>query len=59
MRLKHFLNREMAVAQSAEQLLPTPDVRGSNPDKIYIEHCILLTVLKTQNKEKAAGNGPF
>ena len=51
----------VVVAQLVELLLPTPEVRGSNPvvGKIYIEQCVLSTVLKKRNKEKEAGNGPF
>ena len=48
----------VVVAQLVEQLLPTPNVRGSNPviSKIYITvNCIE----KTKIKKKEAGNGPF
>ena len=42
---------EVVVAQLVEQLLPIPEVHGSNPvfGKIHIEHlftCLLSTVLK-------------
>ena len=45
---------EMVVAQLVERLLPTPEVCGSNLviGKIYIEHCLLSTVLKSQQKKK-------
>ena len=38
----------VVVAQLAERLLPTPEVRRSNPviGEIYIEHCLLSTVKK-------------
>ena len=38
----------------AKRLLPTPEVRGLIPDisKVFIEKCLLSTVLKRQNKEK-------
>ena len=47
---------EVAVAQLAERLLPTPEVQGSNPviGEIYFEH--LFTVIgieKTKIKNKA------
>ena len=43
----------MVVAQLVKQLLPTPEVRGSNPanGSLYIEY-LLSTVLKRQNKVK-------
>ena len=38
------------VAQLAERLLPTPEVRGSNPviDEIFENNYLLSTVLKRQ-----------
>ena len=44
----------VVVVQFLEWLLSTPEVSGSNPvfSKIYIEHCVLSTVLKKDNKEK-------
>ena len=46
----------VVVAQLVEQLLPTPEVRGSNPvigKLLYPTFiCLLSTVLKRQNKEK-------
>ena len=52
------------VAQLVEQLLPIPEVRGSNPvigNKLFkLNICLLPTVYRTdENKEKEAGNGPF
>ena len=50
------------VAQLVEQLLPIPEVRGSNPviGKKILNICLLSTVYwKDNNKEKEAGNGPF
>ena len=49
---KHFW--AVIVAQLAEWLLPTPEVRGSNPviGKMYIGHCLLSTVLKRQKCRK-------
>ena len=40
----------VVVAQLVEQLLLIPEVRSSNPviSKIYIEHCLLSTILKRQ-----------
>ena len=40
----------VVVAQLVEQSLPIPEVRGSSSvfSKIYIEHCLLSTVLKRQ-----------
>ena len=42
------------MAQLVEQSLATPEVCHSNSviGKIYIEQCLLSTVLKRQNKEK-------
>ena len=47
----------VVVAQLAERLLPTLEVRGSNSviRKIYIEHCLLSTVLKRRKKKKRPG----
>ena len=51
----------LLVAQSAKQLLLTPEVRGSNP----IDGKVLLNIVyfqvhwKDKNKEKEAGNDPF
>ena len=49
------------VAQLVERSLPTPEVRSSNPviGEIFLQHCLLSTALKRQNKEKEAGNGPI
>ena len=51
----------MVVAQLAKLSLPSPEVRGSNLviGKVFIEYCLLSTVLKNEDKEKEAGNGPF
>ena len=52
----------MVVAQLAEQSLPTPDIRGSNPDigkkSLSIITCQLQS-RKDENKENEALNGPF
>ena len=44
----------VVVAQLVEQFLSTPEVCGSNPviNKIYIEHCLLSTVLKRRKQRK-------
>ena len=44
--LKSPCRRAAVVAQLVQRLLPTPEVRGSNPviGEIYIEHCFLSTV---------------
>ena len=42
-----LINWAVVVTQLAEQMLPTPEVRGSNP-VIYL----LSTVFKDKNKEK-------
>ena len=49
------------MAQLVEQSPPTPEIRGSNPviGKLLSNICLLSTVLKDENKEKEAGNGPF
>ena len=52
----------VVVAQLVERLLPTPEVRGSNPVifKIYIEHLFAVNCIeKTKIKKKEAENGPF
>ena len=51
------------MALLAERLLPTPEIRGSNPnignDKYSnVMFCQLLP-RKDENKEKEAGNSPF
>ena len=52
--MRQLFKRAVVVAQLAERSLPTPEVRGSNPvlGKIYIEHCLLSTVLKRQEIKK-------
>ena len=42
----------MVMAQLAKQSLPIPEVRGSNPviGKVFIEYCLLSTVLKSRSK---------
>ena len=54
----------MVVAQLVERSLPIPEDPGSNPvigrKIINIEHLYTVNcVLKDENKEKEAGNGPF
>ena len=52
----------VVVAQLAEQLLLTPEIRGLNPDIGYenFQMCICqLLFRKDKNKEKEVGNGPF
>ena len=50
----------MVVAQLVEQLVPTPEVHGSNPiiGKIYIERCLSI-VLDSKIKEKEVGYCPL
>ena len=47
----------VVVAQLVERSLPTPEIRGSNPNigKFYLP----IGNRKEENKEKEAGNGPF
>ena len=56
-------NRSWAVvvAQLAERSLPTPEIRGSNPDIGNISNVFICQLLsrKDENKEKEAGNGPL
>ena len=50
------------VTQLVERLLPTPEVRGSNPviGKLLYETFVYCQLYwKDENKEKEAGNGPF
>ena len=52
----------VVVAQLAERLLPTPEIRGSNPDignKLFRMHICKLLSIKDENKEKEARNGPI
>ena len=51
----------MVVAQLVEWPLPIPEVRGSNPviGKIYIEHCLLSTVLKRRKQRKRGREWPI
>ena len=48
----------VVVAQLVERSLPTPEIRGSNPNigKVLSTNCKLNR--KDENKEKEAGNGP-
>ena len=41
---KHFLSREVVVAQLVERLLPTPEIRSSKP--VIIKFYLLTNVLK-------------
>ena len=49
------------MAQLAERLPPTPEIRGSNPDIGNILNVFICQLLsrKDENKEKEAGNGPL
>ena len=51
-----FLDRAVVVAQLVEQLLPTPEVHGSNPvivKLLYVEHlCTVNCFEKTKIKKK-------
>ena len=51
----------VVVAQLAERSIPTPEIRGSNPDIGNISNIFICQLLsrKDENKEKEAGNGPF
>ena len=53
--------KAVVVAQLAERLLPTPEIRGSNPDIGNISNVFICQLLsrKDENKEKEAGNGPL
>ena len=62
--LANNLAWEVVVAPLVEQLLPIPEVRGSNPvtskNLFILNICLLSTVYwKDANKEKEAGDGPF
>ena len=47
------------VAQLVERLLPTLEVRGSNPfiGKLFIKHFFIVNCSEKGNKEKEAVNG--
>ena len=49
--IKSLQLRAMVVDQLVEQLIPAPEVRGSNPviSKFYVKHCLLSTLLKRRN----------
>ena len=51
----------MVVGQLAERSLPTPEIRGLNPDIGNISTIFICQLLsrKDENKVKEAGNGPF
>ena len=51
------INLAVVVAQLVERSLPTPEIRGSNPNfgKLYLP----IVNRKDKNKEKEAGNGPI
>ena len=51
----------MVVAQLVEQFLPSPEVRGSNQviGEIYIEHCLLSTVLERRKNKKRPGMAKY
>ena len=51
----------VVVAQLAERSLPTPEIRGSNPDIGKISNVFICQLLsrKDENKEKEAWNGPL
>ena len=53
--------RAVVVAQLADRWLPTPEIRGSNPDISNISNIFICQLLsrKDENKEKEAGNGPL
>ena len=49
------------VAQLAERLLPTPEIRGSNSDignELFRMYLCQLLSRKDENKEKETRNGP-
>ena len=57
--LNNLLRKKaVVVAQLVKRLLPTPEIRGSNPNigKFYLP--IVNLNRKDENKEKVAGNGP-
>ena len=54
----------MVVAQLAEQLLPTSEIRCSNPNigkvfRKYLRISVNCNSEKDENKEKEGGIGPF
>ena len=55
------LIRAVVGVQLAERLLPTPEIRGWNPDIGNISNVFICQLLcrKDENKEKEAGNGPL
>ena len=56
------MSTAVVVAQLAERPLPTPEIRGSNPDignKLLRMHICQLLSRKDENKEKEARNGPI
>ena len=58
---KHIMPLAVVVAQLAERSLPTPEIRGSNPNIGNISNVFFCQLLsrKDKNKEKEAGKGPL
>ena len=56
--LKSDFGGAVVVAQLVEWLLPTPEIRGSNPDICKILSTKHKYNGKDESKEKEAGNGP-
>ena len=54
-------SRAVVVAQLVERLLATPEVHGLNPVicQIYIEQCLLSTVLKRRKTDKRGREWPI
>ena len=58
-KIKQIKVWAVVVAQLVERSLPTPDIRGSNPNlsKVLSTNCKLNR--KDENAEKEARNGPY
>ena len=52
-------NWAVVVSQLAKRSLPTPEEVNPDIGKVFIEYCLLSTVLKRRNKEKRPGVANF
>ena len=56
-----YKSRTVVLAELAERSLPTPEVCGSNSiiGKIYIEYCLLSTVMKRRKEDQRGLEWPI
>ena len=62
---KNFIKtncQTLPIAVVVAQLVPTPEIGGSNPDignEIFESNYMSIAIQNRRNKEKEAGNGPI